>query len=135
MGLPLRRTAWRFRWALLLSVCAAAGASPSAGSAGAPPRVVELHIDGEIDPVMAEYIDGGIDRANERGAALVLITMDTPGGLDMSMRDIIQHVIESRTPTRRLGITASRPSSVVRRGPGTVKKYTATSRLPSRRAG
>ena len=59
---------------------------------------MELHIDGEIDPVMAEYIDGGIDRANDAGAALVLITMDTPGGLDTSMRDIIQHIIESRAP-------------------------------------
>jgi membrane-bound serine protease (ClpP class) len=63
-----------------------------------PPRVVELHIDGEIDPVMAEYVTGGIDQANRDRAALVLITMDTPGGLDTSMREIIQHIIDSTAP-------------------------------------
>jgi membrane-bound serine protease (ClpP class) len=61
-------------------------------------RVVELSIDGEIDPVMAEYVDGGMDEANRSGAALVLIRIDTPGGLDTSMRAIIQHIIDSRAP-------------------------------------
>jgi membrane-bound serine protease (ClpP class) len=61
-------------------------------------RVVELHINGEIDPVMSEYVTDGIDRANRDRAALVLITMDTPGGLDTSMREIIQHVIDSAVP-------------------------------------
>jgi membrane-bound serine protease (ClpP class) len=60
--------------------------------------VVELQIDGEIEPVMAEYVDAGIDDANDRGAALILITMNTPGGLDTAMRDIIQHILQSRVP-------------------------------------
>jgi membrane-bound serine protease (ClpP class) len=60
--------------------------------------VVELHIGGEIEPVMAEYVDDGIDTANRDGAALILITMDTPGGLDTSMRDIIQHILDSKAP-------------------------------------
>ena len=98
MSPPLRTTAGRLLFAFLLGAGPAAGAPPPTSSADAPARVVELHIDGEIDPVMAEYIDGGIDRANDGGAALVLITMDTPGGLDTSMRDIIQHIIESRAP-------------------------------------
>ena len=97
MSPPLRTTAGRLLFAFLLGAAPAAGAPPPTSSADAPARVVELHIDGEIDPVMAEYVDGGIDRAND-GAALVLITMDTPGGLDTSMRDIIQHIIESRVP-------------------------------------
>jgi membrane-bound serine protease (ClpP class) len=75
----------------------AAGASQVV-SAGEPARVVALQIDGEIDPVMAEYIDGGIDQANRTGAGLILITMDTPGGLDASMREIIQHILDSRAP-------------------------------------
>lgn len=61
-------------------------------------RVIELHIDGQIDPVVAEYVDDGIARANRAGAALILITMDTPGGLDTAMRDIIQHIIDSSAP-------------------------------------
>jgi membrane-bound serine protease (ClpP class) len=47
---------------------------------------------------MAEYINAGIDRANRDGAALILITMDTPGGLDTSMRSIIQHILDSSVP-------------------------------------
>src|SRR6476660_7492732 len=67
---------------------------PAAGSS----RIVELRISGEIEPVMAEYIDDGIDAANREGAALILITMNTPGGLDTSMREIIQHIVESKSP-------------------------------------
>ncbi|HKE83670.1 MAG TPA: nodulation protein NfeD [Vicinamibacterales bacterium] len=61
-------------------------------------RVIELQINGEIEPVLAEYVDEGIARANQEGAALVLITIDTPGGLDTAMRDIIQHMLDSRVP-------------------------------------
>ncbi|HXD75883.1 MAG TPA: hypothetical protein VN628_19190, partial [Vicinamibacterales bacterium] len=75
-----------------------AAAASQVASTGEPARVVALQIDGEIDPVMAEYIDGGIDQANRTGAALILITMDTPGGLDTSMREIIQHILDSRAP-------------------------------------
>jgi membrane-bound serine protease (ClpP class) len=85
--------------------CVAALATASAILAGAapllaadPPQVIELQITDEIEPVLAEYVDEGIDRANRSGAALILITMDTPGGLDTSMRDIIQHIVESNAP-------------------------------------
>jgi len=67
---------------------------PVAGSS----RVVELRINDEIEPVMSEYINDGIDEANREGAALNLITMNTPGGLDTSMRAIIQHIVESNSP-------------------------------------
>jgi membrane-bound serine protease (ClpP class) len=73
------------------------GASVSA-SQGEAFRVVQLHIDGEIEPVMAEYVAGGIAQANAAGAALILILMDTPGGLDTSMREIIQRILDSRAP-------------------------------------
>ena len=82
----------------------ASGAGPLVAAPAPPeaparfPRVVELHVDDEIEPVMAEYIDAGIDRANREDAALILITVDTPGGLDTSMRDIIQHIIDSKAP-------------------------------------
>src|ERR1700730_4881893 len=57
------------------------GDPPQPASAVGSARVVELRINDEINPVMAEYIDGGIDQANRENAALILITMDTPGGL------------------------------------------------------
>ena len=62
------------------------------------PLVEELHIDGEVEPILANYIDEGLADAARRHAALVLITMDTPGGLTVSMKDIIQHMLESPIP-------------------------------------
>jgi membrane-bound serine protease (ClpP class) len=76
----------------------------SGAAVQAPPRstrharVIELHVDGQVDPIVAEYLVEGIDRANREGAALILITMDTPGGLDTAMRDIIQRILESNAP-------------------------------------
>jgi membrane-bound serine protease (ClpP class) len=61
-------------------------------------RIVELHIAGEIEPVLAEYITNGIAQANSEHASLILITMDTPGGLDESMRQIIQSILQSKVP-------------------------------------
>jgi membrane-bound serine protease (ClpP class) len=62
------------------------------------PLVEELHIDGEVEPILANYIDEGLADAARRHAALVLITMDTPGGLTVSMKDIIQHMLASPVP-------------------------------------
>src|SRR5579872_1280026 len=61
-------------------------------------KVLELRIGDEIEPVMAEYVDNGIDEAARIHASLILITMDTPGGLETSMQDIIQHILSSPVP-------------------------------------
>jgi membrane-bound serine protease (ClpP class) len=66
------------------------------GLAAAP--IIELRIDGEIEPVMAEYVVAGIDHAVEAHARLILITINTPGGLDSSMRSIIQKILSSPVP-------------------------------------
>jgi membrane-bound serine protease (ClpP class) len=60
--------------------------------------VLELRLDGVVDPFTASYLSGGIARANADGDAAVLITIDTPGGLDSSMREIIQAINGSRVP-------------------------------------
>jgi membrane-bound serine protease (ClpP class) len=85
---------------MALLVLAAPGASPAPPPAppSSAPQVVELRIDGEVDPILAEYLDDGIEQANETHASLVLITMDTPGGLEDSMKDIIQHILASPVP-------------------------------------
>lgn len=59
---------------------------------------MELRIDGEIEPILAEYIVSGIEQAGRDHASLVLITMDTPGGLDTSMRAIIEAILQSPVP-------------------------------------
>jgi membrane-bound serine protease (ClpP class) len=61
-------------------------------------NVVELRLNGEVEPLLAEYIVGGIAQANARNAGLILITVNTPGGLDSSMREIIQAILSSRVP-------------------------------------
>jgi membrane-bound serine protease (ClpP class) len=65
---------------------------------GAPAQILELRIGDEIEPVMAEYVDGGIEEAARIHASLILITMDTPGGLSTSMEEIIHHILDSPVP-------------------------------------
>jgi membrane-bound serine protease (ClpP class) len=62
------------------------------------PLVLELKLDREVEPVLATYIDEGLAQAARRQASLVLIIMDTPGGLSDSMTDMIHHILESPVP-------------------------------------
>ena len=81
-------------WPRLATRAAARSPAPSSS----PATVVQLHIDSEIEPILAEYIVNGIEQANRDHASLILITMDTPGGLDTSMREIIQSILQSPVP-------------------------------------
>lgn len=57
-----------------------------------------IEIDGAIGPATANYVSKALRRATERGAHLVVLRMDTPGGLDASMRDIIRDILASDVP-------------------------------------
>jgi membrane-bound serine protease (ClpP class) len=72
--------------------------SATADEHSANPLVLQLSLNREVEPVLATYIDEGLADAASRHAALVLITMDTPGGLGESMKDMIQHILASPVP-------------------------------------
>ncbi len=77
------------RWVLAL------GAIPSA-ALSAP--VILLDLNGAVGPASADYLTRGIKQAAEQGAQLVVLRMDTPGGLDTSMRTIIKSILGSPVP-------------------------------------
>jgi membrane-bound serine protease (ClpP class) len=62
------------------------------------PEVRELSLSGVVDPFTASYIGGAIEAAVEDRAAAVVLLIDTPGGLDSAMRDIVKAVSNSRVP-------------------------------------
>ncbi len=61
-------------------------------------KVLVITVDGVINPVSAEFIEKNIDRASGMNAAAFVIELDTPGGLDTSMRSIVKAIISSRVP-------------------------------------
>lgn len=70
----------------------------STASFSAKSSVYVLTIQGVINPVSAEYIQRGIDLANAERASALVIELDTPGGLDTSMRKIIKSINQSAVP-------------------------------------
>src|SRR5258705_7304842 len=60
--------------------------------------IVVLTQSGEIGPASADYLQRGMEKAVELKAQLVVLKMDTPGGLDLSMRAIIKHILASPLP-------------------------------------
>ena len=70
----------------------------SIGAQAATSTIVVFDVKGIINPVMADFVSRGIEEAEERKATVCIIQMDTPGGLDTAMRDIIKDIVNARVP-------------------------------------
>ncbi|MCA8239125.1 NfeD family protein [Burkholderia sp. AU32262] len=84
-------------FAALLVVCAAVAAPPSADAPAAHPVVV-IPVNGAIGPASADFIVRSLARAAREHAPLAILQLDTPGGLDTSMRQIIKAILGSPVP-------------------------------------
>lgn len=60
--------------------------------------VLRIKVAAPIHPITSEYVVGAIEKADRDGADLVLLTLNTPGGLDTSMREIVESILGARTP-------------------------------------
>ncbi len=79
---------------LLLMVLTAA---PAKGENISQPILV-LNVDGVINPFSARYLQRGLDIAEQDNASLIVMILDTPGGLETSMREMVQDMLQSPIP-------------------------------------
>jgi membrane-bound serine protease (ClpP class) len=88
------------RFALIgLSLVAAFFLSSSLALAQYGEHVDLITVEGVIDPFTAQYVERGLDMAQNDGAQCLVIQLDTPGGSDAPMRDIVQRMLNSSVPT------------------------------------
>lgn len=93
-------TAWK-RWVLLaVGCCVALTAGLGVRLAGqtTSPLVIQVDIDRVVHPLTAEIVASAVDQAEKRNTTLVLVRLNTPGGLLSATEDIIQVLIGSKVP-------------------------------------
>jgi len=83
---------------LVILICLVLAASIAVRVQADSSRIDVLPIKGTINPVLVDYIGRSIEQAEDDGALAVIIQMDTPGGLDTAMRDIIKEIVNARVP-------------------------------------
>ena len=95
-GVSVQGAAFRKPMAVVLAFAAALALSCVAQAQSN--TVVVLHLDDTIQPISADYLKRGLDRAAELHAGAALIEMNTPGGLLDSMRDMVGDILASPVP-------------------------------------
>ncbi len=87
---------WVLAAATALAVLTAIGMPRTARAQSRP--IVVLHLDDTVQPISADYLKRGIERASDMHAEAVLVVMDTPGGLLDSMRQMVADILASPAP-------------------------------------
>lgn len=97
----MARRAFRLIAALLLALAGAGVLLAPGADAGAEGRgsVLVATVDHTITPVVADFVEDGVDRAEQGDFEAFVIVLDTPGGLDTSMREIVQALLNADVPT------------------------------------
>ncbi|HEY63993.1 MAG TPA: nodulation protein NfeD [Caldilineae bacterium] len=88
----------RSRWVQYLVLLILSFSLLTSALAESPDLIMVLEVRGVIDPVVAQYVERGIRAAHDENASLVVIQLDTPGGLDTAMRKIVQAILNSDIP-------------------------------------
>jgi membrane-bound serine protease (ClpP class) len=83
-------------FSLLLSLLLASALAVPAAAQGKHAAVIKIN--DVITPAIAEFVSRSIEQATKENAACLIIQMDTPGGLDLSMRDIIKDIMNAEIP-------------------------------------
>src|ERR1700726_798613 len=117
----------------LLGVAAAAlaiAAALPANASAATPRVDQADLNGDINTIMAAYIQSSVSRAESDRADPLLVVINTPGGISTSMDDIVTSLLNSRVPViayvypsgaraASAGLFVSQAADILAMAPGT----------------
>ena len=98
MGLSIRKALAMVGAGVALAAAAAPAPNPAEPAEAAPRAIHTATLRGIIHPISAAYLIEAIDTADAAGAALLLIEMDTPGGLVEDTKDVVQRMLAARTP-------------------------------------
>jgi len=85
-----------FRLAFFIGLLA--GALLPGGVRAATPAIEVLHVEGTIVPIVADYIDRGIEQAEAKGSTAVIIQLSTPGGLLDTTQKIVERILNAKVP-------------------------------------
>lgn len=88
----------RLRLLVLAVALASVGAADAVPEPGPRGPVVVIKLQGPLMPVAADYLDRGLELARSRGARLVLMELDTPGGLVTAVRRMVQSILDQSVP-------------------------------------